>query len=506
MEINSRKIAKNSLWLYLRMLVVTLVSLYTSRIVLKAIGIDDFGIYNVAGGVIAFMAMITAVMAGSTQRYLNVYKGEDDLVALSNMMNISISLHIFIGILLLIIGETIGLFVVAKLLNFPESRYFAAIMVYQASLLALMFAVFKTPYISMVITYERFSFIAFLSFFEAIAKLFIAYCLLVYPYDSLILYGFSFAIVEFLLYMSYRAYSSKLYLHRFVGFKELRKSNESKSLIKFSMWSLLGNVGSTSANHGINIILNFFFPLSVNAAMGITNQVTNSLATFVNNVQIAFRPQLLQSFTNKDGSFTNLVCSASKWSFILMMFVCLPLIGNLHLILSMWLGTVPYYAYHFIIILIVFLIIDTLSTPLSYGIDATGKIAKFQILSFSFMLMNVLLAFGVCEFGFSPPVVIFTKVVTNIAVFSLRLRILLENTTEFSLFTYYRQCVRYIFPISIYVLLCFYITLSLDSLSRIVFSTLIYYVGLIPMIYIFALNKAEKDFFKRILLRVNNDR
>ncbi len=504
MQVDSKQIAKNSVWLYVRMLIVTLVSLYTSRIILKALGVEDFGIYNVAGGVIAFVSMLTTGMASSTQRFLNVCKGEGDLDGLSKIMNTSITLHVLFGFVLFLIGDTVGLYVVARLLVFPESRYVAAIVVYQAALFTLLFAVFKIPYSSLVITYERFSFVAILSLLEVSLKLLIAFILLHVKADALILYGFSFTVLEILLYCIYRHYCRSYYQKQKISKKAIMHSKESKSLVKFSMWSMLGSVGSTFANQGITVMLNFFFSLAVNAAMGITNQVTNVLASFINNVQQAFRPQLIQSYANRDGSFERLICTAAKWSFIMMMFVCIPLACNLNGILHIWLETVPIYTYHFILILLVFLIIDTLSTPLSYAIDATGKIARYQMRLFSLMLLNVVFAWGVCKIGLNPPFVIATKVLINCAIFTLRLLTLKRNSTEFTLSFFFSNCIRQLIPIIIYALTILTVSHYLTSWYRVICSTVFYIFGLCPLVYFYSMSGSEKLLVSQIIHKALN--
>ena len=415
------------------------------------------------------------------------------------MMNISVRLHILIGVGLLVLGETIGFYIVDKLLVFPKDRHFAALMVYQASLLTMLFAVIRTPYSSMVITHERFSFIALLSLLDVTVKLLMAVGLLYVNYDSLILYGFSFALIELCYYVLYRLYCRKLYLHKRLALREVIKSNESKSLIKFSSWSLLGSVGATSANQGITIMLNFFFALSVNAAMGITNQVTNALSSFINNVQLAFRPQLIQSCANNDGSFTNLICTAARWSFILMMLICVPIACNLQMILNIWLEIVPPYAYHFILILIVFLLIDTLGTPVNYGIDATGKLARYQVWYFVMMILNVLLAWVGCKAGFSPPYIIATKVLANIAVFLLKLKTLERNSVEFSIKEFITQCIGRIWPIGVYGLLVFLIARHLCMWASIVISTVFYVSGFTVLLFLVCMNKSERSVAKRLV-------
>lgn len=502
MEVNNRQIAKNSLWLYVRMLVVTLVSLYTSRVVLHALGIDDFGIYNVAGGVIAFLSVLTTTLSGTTQRFLNVCKGSGDYEGLSRMMNISVRLHVLIGLGLLIIGETVGLYIVDRLLVFPEDRHFAALMVYQASLLTMLFAIFRTPYSSMVIAHERFSFIALLSLLDVTLKLLMAVGLLYVKSDSLVLYGFSFTLIELCHFFFYRLYCRKFYSHQRIEFRELISSNESKGLIKFSSWSLLGGIGTTSANQGITIMLNFFFALSVNAAMGITNQVTNALSSFINNVQLAFRPQLIQSCANNDGSFTYLVCTAAKWSFILMMLICVPIACNLRIILSLWLETVPPYTYHFILILVIFLIIDTLGTPISYGIDATGRVARYQVSFFLLMLLNVSFAWVLCIAGFSPPFIISTKVLTNTIVLLLKLNTLEKNSKEFSIKVFFSQCIGRIWPIGLYGLAVFFISKFLSMWASIVVSTIVYFAGFAFLLLFVSMNESERRVAKQLLGRI----
>lgn len=503
MEVNKKQIAKNSLWLYIRMLVVTLVSLFTSRVVLRALGVDDFGIYNVAGGIIAFLSVLTTTLSGATQRFLNVCKGAGDFEGLSRMMSISVRLHILIGVGLLFIGETIGLFIVDRLLNFPEDRHFAAVMVYQASLFTMLLGIIRTPYSSMVITYERFSFIALLSLLDVTIKLLMAIGLLYVAADSLILYGFSFTLVELSHYFLYRLYCRKMYDHQRIGIKELFKSNESRSLIRFSSWSLLGSVGTTSANHGITIMLNFFYALSVNAAMGITNQVTNALSSFINNVQLAFRPQLIQSCADSDGQFTSLICAAAKWSFVLMMLVCVPISCNLQTILSLWLDTVPTYTYHFILILILFLLIDTLGTPVTYGIDATGEIARYQKLNFITMMLNVLMAWVFCRVGLTPPYIIATKVIANSALFILKIRTLDNNSSEFTIKEYLTQCLGRIWPIAVYGFLVFLVTKQLNDLwVSLAVSTIVYFAGFVALVFLVSMNERERILAMRMIKRL----
>ena len=304
------------------MLLVTGVALYTSRVVLKALGVEDFGIYNVTGSLVAFLSVLTTTMSNSTQRFLNIKKGENDYEAMSMLLGASINIHKIASCAIFILAETFGLYFVLEVLVISDDKILDAFWCYQSSILALIFTFFRIPYMSLAVTYEKFAFIAWTSLIDVTIKLLMAFALNYLEYHRLIFYGFSFSLMAILQFVVFKLYCSKILAPTTLKLNDTFKFRESKSLLSFSSWNILGNISNVMANQGIGIILNVFYSVVVNAALGITNQVTNTIATFVNNVQQAFRPQLLQAYADSDkSSFLSLLYSTSRWSFYLMMLI-----------------------------------------------------------------------------------------------------------------------------------------------------------------------------------------
>ncbi len=501
---NSRNkiILKNSLWLYLRMIVITIISLYTSRIVLQALGVDDFGIYNVTSGVIAFLSVLTTTMTNSTQRFLNTKKGENDAVGLTKVFNISVSIHTLLALALLLVAETIGLFFVMKVLVFPQERYIAAVLTYQAAIFTLFFSILKIPFTSLVITYEKFDFMALISLIDVVVKLALVFSLLYISWDKLILYAWYFALLSLIQFWIYTLYTKKWY-EKICLLKptQLLQDKESRSLISFSSWNLLGNFSNTLANQGIAVIFNLYYALVVNAALGITNQVTNTIATFVNNVQLAFRPQLLQSYSYSDKSvFLQLLYNSSKWSFYLIMLVGIPFICNLDWIMKIWLVNVPEYAVQFVFILFFFLVIDTVGVPLFYALEAEGHIKKFQICNSMMMLLNFLIAWLFCYLALSPVYAILSKLVTNVVVYFIKVYFLKKNTSCFNLASYYQNCLKPIFRVSIFLFAFFYVFYTPTSNISHFATSSVCFLAIYPVIVILlGMNNEERTTVKKIV-------
>lgn len=456
--VDKKRIAKNSLWLYMRMLVVTLVSLYTSRIVLKSLGVSDFGIYNATGSLVSFFSILTNSLANGTQRFLNVKKGEGNTDGMSNILGISINLYLLLSLVLLVLAETGGVYLLLNVMNFPEGKLFDAFWVYQSSVIVLIFSFLKVPYLAVTITYEKFSFIAWTSLVDVAMKLILAFSLGYFTSSKLIYYGFSFSVLAMLQFLLYKWYGKSLLKVKRIKILMMFKQKETKELLTFSSWNIVGNFSSIISNQGISIVLNIFYTVTVNAAMGISNQVTNTIATMVGTVQQAFRPQMIQNYANKDKSqFLDLLSDSTRWSFLMIMLITGPLICNLNVILKLWLGNYPIYSDSFISILVVFLIIDSISMPLTYAIDASGKIKKFQLGQLLINSLNVMFAYVVCKIGVSPNIAILTKVMTNVALYMLKLYFVSKLISEFPVRKYLKTILSRL--IGLEVVCCFLIFL-----------------------------------------------
>lgn len=496
--VDKKRIAKNSLWLYLRMLVVTVVSLYTSRIVLKSLGVSDFGIYNATGSLVSFFTILTNSLSNGTQRFLNVKKGEDSQEGMANILGVSINLYVILSAILLVIAETVGLYLLFSVMNFPDGKLMDAFWVYQSSILVLIFSFFKVPYLAVVITYEKFNFVAWTSLLDVAMKLFLAFSLDYYVEGKLIYYGFSFTALAILQFILFKRLSSSLLKAEKISIRSTFKMEETKDLLSFSSWNILGSFSSIMSNQGICIVLNIFYSVTVNAAMGISNQVTNTIATMVGTVQQAFRPQLLQNYVNPDKrQFLDLLYDSTRWSFLMIMLIAGPLICNLDVVLKFWLGEFPVYSDTFIAILVGYLIINSVSMPLSYAIDATGRIRNFQIGQMVVNLLNVLLAYIVCKVGGSPNVAIFSKVMANLSIYLLKLYVVSKQIEAFSLIDYFKQILGRLLVLEMVCWgMIYYLYQQAGSFLFMIVSSIIYVAVLSLFSLTLVLSKKEKLYLK----------
>lgn len=510
--VNKTTILKNTLWLYMRMFIVTAIALYTSRVVLRALGVNDFGIYSAVGGIIAFFSVVTSSMSNGTLLFLNIKKGNSDSKGLSLVFKISKNIHNVISVVFFIIAEIIGSIIVLYVMNFPEGKLLEAYLVYQATILASTLSIMRIPYYSLFTTFERFDFVAWTSLLDAFLKLLLVSCIEYLSSYRLVAYGFSFVIMALLQNYLYTVKGNKLCTKMHLSYNETIKHPECRGLLSFSSWNLLGNMSNVFANHGIAILLNIFYTVTVNAAIGLTNQVTNTIATFVNNVQQAFHPQMLQSYANKDKSdFLSLLHSSTKWSFFLILLIAVPLISNIKFILKLWLGDYPLYTDSFITILTGYLIIDSISNPLSYCIDATGRIKRFQILMSLLYMFNFIIAYISCKYHFSPNIAIMTKVLTNLFIYTLKLITLKKLEKKFIISDYLKRIFPRLIIIGLFSLLfILYFKEATPSFITLIKSTLLFFIFYAIIILSVGLNKNERNLVlekvKRIIYSINKNR
>lgn len=298
---NNKRIAKNTMMLYIRMLLSMIVSLYTSRVVLNILGVEDYGIYNVVGGVVVLFSFLNNAMASATQRFLNFELGRGDVLEVKRIFSISMTSYICIALLVLFLSETVGLWFFNTQLNIPSSRIDAASWVYQMSIFTFCFSILRIPYNASVIAYERMSFFAYISIIEVLMKLLIVYLLVLGSIDKLILYAILIFVVTVLVNAIYQFYCKHMFeicTYSFFWDKILFKK-----IIGFSGWSLFGSLANMSAQQGVNFLLNIFYGVTVNAAVGIANQVSSAIYAFISNFQTAFNPQLIKSYASGEKEY-----------------------------------------------------------------------------------------------------------------------------------------------------------------------------------------------------------
>lgn len=421
----SQRIAKNTLFLYFRMLITMLVSLYTSRIILNTLGVEDYGIYNVVGGVVMMFSIINGTMATAVQRFMNYEMGKKNEERLKTVFNISIVIHIGIALIVLILLESIGVWFLNNKMNISPKRMNAANWVLQFSTFSFVATILSVPYNAAIIANEKMKAFAFISILEVSFKLLIVFSLSWFSFDKLKLYAVLMFLLSVLLRIVYGIYAKK-------NFKECRfKWQWNKDIFKemtaFAGWNMIGVSSTILRTQGVNIVLNIFYGTFVNAAMGIANQVKSAIENFTNNFIVALNPQITKSFASGDKSYLmTLVFHGSKYAFYLLLFISLPIILEAEIILKLWLKTVPEYAVIFVRLTLVVSLIESLSKTLIQAMFATGKIRDYQLMVGSITLLNLPLSLLFLYWGYPPQAVFIIAII--IAIISLFVRLTMLKT------------------------------------------------------------------------------
>lgn len=431
---NNKRIAKNTGFLYIRTVLMMLVMFYTSRIVFQNLGVEDFGLYNIIGGVVVLFSFLETALQTATQRYLNYELGVDDKEGASRVFSASLSIYWGLCILVLIVAETVGLWFLETQMHIPEGRDDAAFWTYQLVVLMTCSRIMRIPYNATIIAFEKMSFYAYISIVEVVLQLLIAFLLTVGSYDRLILYSFLMFSVSTLISFVYWGYCKKKFAiciyHCFWD-----KFLYSK-LMSFSGWSLFGGIAALGTSQGANVLINVFFGVTVNAAAGIAQQVSSAIYTFVGNFQTAFKPQLVKSYVSGNMVyFLDLMMNASKYSFYLFVVFAIPVLINIDVFLELWLGGIPEYAVSFCKLTIYFCLIEAICGPLYMSVQAIGNIRNYQLIMGGILLLNLPISYILLKQGMSANTIFVVRLVINVAMLLSRM-IYLKKVTYFPLWRY----------------------------------------------------------------------
>ena len=390
-KIENSKIAKNTLYMYLRMFVLMLVTLYSSRIVLQNLGISDYGIYNVVGGIVVVFSFINGVMTSSTTRFISYAIGEGKNESIRKIFDTTLFLHIALGLIVLILSETVGQWYLNNVMNIPPDRLHIAQYVLHFSALNSIFLIIRVPYNSLIIANERMDVYAYLSIFDVIMKLLIAVSLTYFLYDRLFMYSSLNAILGIIVFYLYYVYCRHSLL---IGKTVLRiDKNVAKDILRYCSWSLMGSLSGVGNTQGLNIILNYFFGTVINAAYGISMQVQTAINSLSLGFQTALNPQITKTYASGDMSrHKRLICASVKYSCFLICLMALPIYFNIQDILGLWLDNYPYETVGFLRVIIITSIISCVGNPFGVCIEATGKIAKFSVYTSLINIMVPLLS------------------------------------------------------------------------------------------------------------------
>ena len=496
---NTKRIAKNTIVLYIRMIVVMLITLYTSRILLKALGFEDYGLYNVVGGMVALISFLRSSMSESTQRFLSYEMGKGGLENLRNIFCVCLTTHMIIAIAILVIAETIGLWFLNTHINIPDGRYVAANWIYQFSVVSLCISVISIPFGADIVSHEEMGYFAFLSILDVLLRLLFTCAIKYAPFDKLIFYGLLMMFVPLINISLNWLYCYKK--HKETHFKFYWDKVLFRKVFSFSGWTIWGQFAIVGSNQGTGILVNIFHSVIANAALGVGQQVNNAVTGLVSNFQTAFKPQITKSYAAGDYNYLKtLTYYASKISFFLFFIISLPLLLNIDFVLKLWLEEVPQYANAFCAIYIIATACNAVSAPLYMIIFSTGRIKRYQIAMSIAYIVELLLILLLFKNGVGVIMGVALKAVLNFIVIFIRLAYAHKEVEFFSRGQYLKNV---LFPIilSVTVSLSLAFLIFQNALGKIhvlLATALVILISLIAAYYL-GLNKQERMSIKNLI-------
>lgn len=497
-----KRMAKNAGMLYFRMLLTMGVALYTSRIVLQTLGIDDFGIYHVVAGFVSMLGFLHGAMSSATQRFLAFELAKPGKKDMPGIFTMSINIHILIAVVVLILGETVGLWFVKTQMTIPVDRMLAAEWVFHISLVSFMVTIISVPYNALIIANEKMSVFAWVSILDVTLKLLIVFMLGWFGFDKLILYALFSLSVVLIVFFIYRTYCHAKFKDS--QFKLYWDQALFKVMVSYTGWNLWGNVAAVMSGQGVNILLNIFFGPAVNAARAIAMQVSAALNSFVQNIQVAVNPQIIKSYAENNMEFMyRLVCYGAKYNFFVLLLLSLPVLNNLEVILQLWLGAVPEYTNVFTKLIIITILIDSLSPSLMTAAQATGRIKLYQFVVGGLLLLNVPISYIVLKMGYAPDIVFYVAI--SLSVMALIARIyLISALIEMKKTTYLFDTLIPVFLVILSVLsVNSFLNINLgSSLLNFLISVSLTGVLVICAVLFVGLNKREKVMLLKMTLNL----
>lgn len=417
--VNNKRIAKNTLFLYVRMLVVMAVGLYTVRAILDLLGVVDYGIYNVVGGVVSMFSFLNGTLATSSQRYFSIELAKGDLKRLNQWLCLNITTFSLFILAFIVIAETVGLWFVNYKMTIPEERMFAANVVYQLSILTFCIHFFNIPYNALIIAHEKMSAFAYISIVEAAAKLLIVYILSIITWDKLVVYGL-------LMFLTSCGITSSYIIYNRLHFSESRfrpywNKKEMAEMLGFSGWHFLGTFSVVVRSQGINILLNLFFNPAVNAARAVAFQVYHAISQLSGNFFTAVKPQIYKSYAKKEyNELFKLIMRSSIITSLLVSILIYPFLANTPYILSLWLKEVPQYAVVFTQLIMINGLIDSVNGPTAAAMLATGKIRNYELIVGGAIIMNLPISYAALKLGAEPTATMLVSI--SISIFTAIIR------------------------------------------------------------------------------------
>lgn len=485
---------KNTLTLYVRMFFVIIINLFTSRVVLEVLGVDDYGIYNVVGGIVVLFTFLNTTMSSSTSRFITFELGKKDLIEVDKVFNTALTIHIIIAFIILLIAETVGLWFLETQLNISENRMFAARIVYQLSIVVCMVSVIQVPYQASIIANEKMDIYAIISVVDVMFKLLILYLVDIFIGDRLILYALFLLIVVCLIFSFYMFYCSS-YLPG-CKFHFLYDNSKAKPMLSFSGWDLYGNSSALVASQGVNFVLNIFFGVAVNAAIGIANQFNSGINVFSNNFLLAVRPQIVKRYANKEyTSLMSLVYNSAKYSYFLLLLIAVPFFFEVDFILKIWLVRVPEYLNVFCKIFIVkSMFAVCCSSVLAMLVHAIGRMKEFSFYRGTIILLTLPVSYLALKFYTIPYLPIAINALMDIVASFYTILLVRQLFNEFSIVLYTQKVILPCVIVTLISVGSGYIINQIisQSLLRLILEFVFNFIVITVLLYFFILDMSTK--------------
>ena len=490
--------------LYIRMLFLMIVNLYTSRVILQALGVEDYGVYNAIAGFIAMFSMVSSAIAGAISRFITFVLGQGDKDKLKKVFSTAIIIQLTLAAIVVVLVEAVGVWFLNTHMTIPDGREVAANWVLQFALVTFVLNLWSTPYNAALIAHEKMAAFAYIGIFEGVANLIIAFMVMCSPFDRLIVYGAFICLIALITRMIYNGYCKKHFDECI--FKWTFDYNLFKEMFSFAGWNFIGSISGLLRDQGINILFNVFCGPIINAARGLAIQVQTAVFKFSSNFYVAVQPQITKSYAsdNVDESH-DLVLRSSRFAFLLLTALIVPLITETDFILQLWLKEVPAHTTAFVQIILLCTLIDSLSTPLIYLMLATGNIKRYQIVVGLFNFINFPVAWIILYCGGSPELAQLSIIFFSLGALILRLS-MLRPLTHFPVRDFMVSTVsRCLFIVTI----CFIVSLTIsqkmdNGLSRFILNFSVTELTLGILLLTIGLNTGEKKFiFEKVNAFIN---
>ena len=504
---DSKRIAKNTLLLYVRMLFLMLVSLYTSRVILNALGVEDYGIYNVVGGVVTMFSMLSGSLSAAISRFITFELGTGDAEKLKKVFSSSVTIQTGIALIIVILAETVGLWFLNEKMVIPENRMSAANWCYQFSVITFTINLISIPYNATIIAHEKMSAFAYISILEAIGKLIIAWCIVINPFDRLIFFAAMVAVIACIIRAVYTWYCKRHFeecTYHFIYDHDLLKN-----MFGFAGWNFIGSTAVILRDQGGNLILNLFFGPAVNASRGIAIKINTVLQGFISNFMTAMNPQITKSYASGDNDYMmKLIFIGARFSYFLMLLITLPILLNTHYVLELWLKLVPDYSVVFVQLILILSLHETLANPLITAMLATGNIKKYQIYAGGLNSLNLPISYLLLYYGYPPETVFIVAIFMSLLVQIARI-LLLRGMINLSVTAYFKRVYVNIFGVTVFafILPCIISLFFEQGMFNFVIVSIISLVWTSAIIYWIGCDKDERIFISsKAKLYLKNNR